>query len=161
MKCGCGAVQTCLYCVHTYINIHERVCTMYIQIYYIMNMYVHATYIYIYSCSCTYTYVHVHDLMTMSEHVHTCLYHVQTRMYSFAQSCPGGQDYRCEFAPFMSRRRDVWVCTMFDQSLLSPDEQTFQNFVYTGFTQSLHGLHRIYTEFTTTPGVFSGEIPRV
>ena len=34
-------VQMCLYCVHTYINTHERVGTMYIQIYYIMNMYVY------------------------------------------------------------------------------------------------------------------------
>jgi hypothetical protein len=41
-------VQTCLYCVHTYVNIHERVGTMYIQICYIMNMYVHPIYIYIY-----------------------------------------------------------------------------------------------------------------
>ena len=38
-------VQTCLYCVHTHINIYERVCTMYIQIYYIMNMYVQPAYI--------------------------------------------------------------------------------------------------------------------
>ncbi len=44
MKCGCGAVQTCLYCVHTYINIHAKVCTMHIQIDKIMNMYVHAIY---------------------------------------------------------------------------------------------------------------------
>ena len=51
-------VQTCLYCVHTYINIHERVGTMYIQIYYIMNMYVHPTYIYIF--------------MFMYRHVRTC-----------------------------------------------------------------------------------------
>ncbi len=39
-------------------------------------------------------YIHVHDCMKLSEHVHTCLYHVQTRMYRFANSCPGGQDSR-------------------------------------------------------------------
>ncbi len=64
---------------HSSININERVCTMYIQIYEIMNMYVHAIYINIYSCSCIYMYIHVHDFMKMSEHVHTCLYNVQTR----------------------------------------------------------------------------------
>jgi hypothetical protein len=42
-------------------------------------------------------YVHVCALMNMCEHVHTCLYHVQTRMYRFAQSCPGGQDSRCQY----------------------------------------------------------------
>jgi hypothetical protein len=31
----------------------------------------------------------------MHEHLCTCLYHVQTRMYRFANSCPGGQDSRC------------------------------------------------------------------
>ena len=45
-------VQTNLYCVHTYINVHERVGTMYIQIYYIMNMYV-------YPLFCIVTYLHV------------------------------------------------------------------------------------------------------
>ncbi len=50
---------------------------------------------YTYLCSCTYMYIHVHDFMKLSEHVHTCLYHVQTRMYRFANSCPGGQDSRC------------------------------------------------------------------
>ncbi len=39
-------------------------------------------------------YVHVCAFMNMCEHVHTCLYHVQTRMYRFAQACPGGQDSR-------------------------------------------------------------------
>ncbi len=39
-------------------------------------------------------YIHVHDFMKLSEYVHTWLYHVQTRMYRFAQSCPGGQDSR-------------------------------------------------------------------
>ncbi len=58
-------------------------------------MYVHAIYIYIYSCTCTYIYIHVYDFMKLSEHVHTCLYNVQTRMYCVAQSCPGGQDSRC------------------------------------------------------------------
>ncbi len=32
----------------------------------------------------------------MHEHLCTCLYHVQTRMYRFANSCPGGQDSRCK-----------------------------------------------------------------
>ncbi len=41
--------------------------------------------------------LHVHDFMKWSEHVHTCLYHVQTRMYCFANSCPGGQDSRCVY----------------------------------------------------------------
>ncbi len=50
--------------------------------------------IYINLCSSTYMYIHVHDSMKRSEHVHTCLYHVQTRMYRFAQSCPGGQGSR-------------------------------------------------------------------
>ncbi len=36
-------------------------------------------------------YIHVHDFMKLSEHVHICLYHVQTRMYRFVNSCPGGQ----------------------------------------------------------------------
>ncbi len=100
MKCGCEAVQTCLYCVHTYIDIHAEVCTMFKQIYSIMNMYVHATYsnhLYIYIGSSTYMHIHVHDfMMKQSEHVHTCLYYVQTHMYCFAQSCPlaGGQDSR-------------------------------------------------------------------
>jgi hypothetical protein len=69
MKCGCEAVQTCLYYVHTSINIHERVCTMYIQIYEIMNMheqlepneimymYVHTTYN---VCIFMFMYIHVH-----------------------------------------------------------------------------------------------------
>jgi hypothetical protein len=85
MKCVCVAVQTCLYYVHTYICIHERVCTMYIH-------------------ACTYMYIHDHDFMKMSEHVHTCLYNVQTRMYRFAQSCPGGQDSRSFIASIQMER---------------------------------------------------------
>ncbi len=75
MKCGCEAVQTCLCYVHTSINIHERVCTMYLLRYEIMNMhvqlneimytYVHTTYnlsIFMYSsCTLAYMYIHVHD----------------------------------------------------------------------------------------------------
>ncbi len=33
VKCGCEAVQTCLYYIHTYIYIYTHVCTRYIQIY--------------------------------------------------------------------------------------------------------------------------------
>ncbi len=69
------------------VMLYRRVCTMYIYIYIFMNMYVHATYHY--ESSCTYTCSWIH------KHVHTCLYHVQTRIYSFAISCPGCQDSRC------------------------------------------------------------------
>ncbi len=60
-----------------------------------MNIYVHAIYNSIYSCTCKYMYIHVYNFMKLTEHVHTCLYNVQTRMYSFTQSCQGGQDSRC------------------------------------------------------------------
>ncbi len=47
-------------------------------------------------------YIHVYEFMKLSEPVHTCLYHVQTRMYCFAQSCPGGQDSRWYVIPIQS-----------------------------------------------------------
>ena len=60
-------------------------------------------------------YVHVCDFMNMSEHVHSCLYHLQTRMYRFAQSChcPGGQDSRCQCigggkVPSPDAQRFIW-----------------------------------------------------
>jgi hypothetical protein len=55
--------RQCVYNVHTNVLIHERVHTMYIHVYAFMNMY---------------------------KYVQTCLYHVQTRTYCFAISCPGG-----------------------------------------------------------------------
>ncbi len=76
---------------YMYIQIYE-IMNMYVQPNEIMYMYVHTTYNVL--CSCTYMYIHVHDFMKLSEHVHTCLYYVQTRMYYFANSCPGGQDSR-------------------------------------------------------------------
>ncbi len=85
---------TCMYHVHTNILIHERVCTMYVP----------CTYKYINSWTCMYyvhtnalhhahvhsMYIHVHEFMNLYIHVQTCLYHVQTRTYRFAISCPGG-----------------------------------------------------------------------
>ncbi len=40
-------------------------------------------------------YIHGHTCTEIHEHVCTCLYHVQTRIYCFAISCPGWQDSRC------------------------------------------------------------------
>ncbi len=91
------------------VELYRRVCTVSIHISTSMQKYVLCTYkymkswtcmymlytIYIYLCSSTYMYIHFHDFMKRSEHVHICLYHVQTRMYRFAESCPGGQDSRC------------------------------------------------------------------
>ena len=91
------------------VNLYRRVCIVSIHILTFMNVCVPCTYKCITSWTCMYNlhtfryihvhgtdmYVHVRDFMNMSEHVHTCLYHVQTRMYRFAQSCPGGQDSRC------------------------------------------------------------------
>jgi hypothetical protein len=77
MKSGssCEAVvQTCLYYVHTAINIHGRVCTMYIQIHDIMNMHVQPQ---ANDSEIMYMYVHttynVCIFMFMYIHVHTCL----------------------------------------------------------------------------------------
>ena len=95
--------------------LYRRVCIVSIHILTFMNVCVPCTYKCITSWTCmynlhTFRYIHVHgtdmyvhvcDFMNMCEHVHTCLYHVQTRMYRFAQSCPGGQDSRC--APGRSR----------------------------------------------------------
>ena len=68
MKCGCEPVQTGLYSVQTYICIYVYVCTMYIQLYGFINMYVLCTCIYRNSCTCMYIYVYLC----------TCIYHVQT-----------------------------------------------------------------------------------
>ena len=85
MKCGWEAVQTCLYCawtcmyhVHTNILNYEHVCTYYIHLYIFMYMYIHV-----------HTRLWFHEIF---EQVHTYLCNIQTRMYHFAQSCPGGQD---------------------------------------------------------------------
>jgi hypothetical protein len=69
MKCGCEPVQTGLYSVQTYICIYVYVCTMYIQLYEFINMYVLCTYIYRNSCTCMYIYVYS---CTCIYHVHTC-----------------------------------------------------------------------------------------
>jgi hypothetical protein len=60
VKCCFEVVQTCLYYIHTYIYIHERVCTMYIQIYSFMNLYFLCTYfVYIH------LHVHTHSFMNV------------------------------------------------------------------------------------------------
>jgi hypothetical protein len=69
MKCGCEPVQTGLYSVQTYICIYVYVCTMYIQLYEFINMYVLCTYIYRNSCTRMYIYVYS---CTCIYHVHTC-----------------------------------------------------------------------------------------
>ena len=71
MKCSCEHAQTCLYSVHTYINIYVHICNMYIQRYKHMYMYVPCTYIRQNSCTCMYKYVY---LCTCTSYVHTCLY---------------------------------------------------------------------------------------
>ena len=87
-KCGCERVYivsmhilTCRYHVHINILHHEHVCTCYIHLF---------TFIFMYRHVCTRL-----CFMIKSEHVPTCLYPAQTRMYSFVQSCPGSQDSRC------------------------------------------------------------------
>ena len=91
------------------VNLYRRVCIVSIHILTYVNVCVPCTYKCITTWTCMYNlhtfryihvqgtdmYVHVCAFMNMCEHVHTCLYHVQTRMYRFAQSCPGGQDSRC------------------------------------------------------------------
>ncbi len=71
MKCGCGAVQTCLYYVHTYIHIYVWTQQKYVLCTYNVKnieswtcMYMLHT-IYIYLCSSTYMYIHVHDFITV------------------------------------------------------------------------------------------------
>ncbi len=97
MKCGCELVQTCLYCVHiltfmnvcvpcTYKCITTWTCMYNLHTFKFRYIHVQGTDMYV--------HVQVCAFMNMCEHVHTCLYHVQTRMYRFAQSCPGGQDSR-------------------------------------------------------------------
>ncbi len=100
------------------VNLYRRVCIVSIHILTFMNVCVPCTYKCITTWTCMYNlhtfryihvqgtdmYVHVCALMNMCEHVHTCLYHVQTRMYRFALSCPGGQDSRCRAAMFS----DIW-----------------------------------------------------
>ncbi len=81
-----------MYNLHTNILNHEHIC-LYIFMFKYLYIFMFSTSC-IYLCSSTYMYIHLHDFMKQSEHVHTCLYHVQTRMYRFAQSCPGGQDSR-------------------------------------------------------------------
>ncbi len=87
------------------VKLYRLVCITSIHIFTFMNVYVLCTYIYINSWTCMYMlhtiihvyiwiyvctmYIHVHEWMNWYEHVHTCLYHVQTRTYSFAVSCPG------------------------------------------------------------------------
>ncbi len=82
-------VQTCLYHVH--------ICKF-------LSMYMKWTGItYLYRHVCTITYLYVHGInmyipciywVYIPVHVQTCLYMVQTCLYSSAKSCPGGQDSR-------------------------------------------------------------------
>ncbi len=60
-----------MYNVYTYVYNNKRVCTCYIHFKIFMYM-----------------SVHVHDFMNMHKHVQTCLYPVQTCMYSFAHFQP-------------------------------------------------------------------------
>ena len=82
-------VETCLYCVHTNINIHERVGTMHIQMYYIMNMYVYplfcmGLYIHVSSCTatvqtCMYKTIQNNGYTYMFMMLYICMYMVPTR----------------------------------------------------------------------------------
>ena len=68
--------------VQIYINIYACVCTVYIQIYVFMNMYVHATYnlsifMYMY-IACTYMFRIVCNLVNMYRHVCTMFSNVHT-----------------------------------------------------------------------------------
>ncbi len=93
-----------MYYFHTSINIHERVCTMYLPIYEIMNMhqcineimymYVHPTYnLYIFMVM----YIHLHTRSWFYETVWTC-----TTYMSVSCSDTGTPAY-APFCPFLSR----------------------------------------------------------
>ncbi len=78
MKCGYEFAKTCLYSVQTYINIYACVCTMYIQRYETMNMYVHLNiFMYMY-IPCTYMFMSVCKCMNIYVHVCTMFRHVCT-----------------------------------------------------------------------------------
>ena len=72
MKYGREAVQTCLYYVHTPIDKHERVCTMYLQIYEIMNMHVQLNEIMYTVCTYYIQLIQIYvQFMYTGIHVHT------------------------------------------------------------------------------------------
>ncbi len=52
-------------------------------------------YNYIFVCTWYNMYIPCIYRVYIPVHVQTCLYMVQTCLYRFAKSCPGGQDSRC------------------------------------------------------------------
>jgi hypothetical protein len=91
-----------------YWKMYRHVCTMYIHISKFLSMYIKWTGItYLYRHVCTITFLYIHGInmyipctyrFYIPVQVQTCLYMVQTCLYRFAKSCPGGQDSRCSHA---------------------------------------------------------------
>jgi hypothetical protein len=100
---------TYTYMVHTYIYIHERVCTMYIQIYIFINIIMMYAQLQQSSSWIMNLLVHVYTCSWIHKHVHTWLYHVQTGIYSFAISCPECEDSRLGAWWCSSANRDATI----------------------------------------------------
>ncbi len=109
-----------------YLKMYRDVCTMYIHICKFLSMYMKWTGItYLYRHVCTITYLYVHGIIMYIPCIYRfyipvqgqkCLYMVQTCLYRFAKSCPGGQDSRCIHGPAIAAKV-LWtpdgVCTVF------------------------------------------------
>ncbi len=106
LKAGCCQISV------EYLKVYRHVCTMYICVCVcgcvcvckFLSVYMKwtgITYLFRHICTITYLYVHGINMYIPRRYRfyipvqgQTCLYMVQTCLYRFAKSCPGGQDSR-------------------------------------------------------------------
>ena len=94
---------------------YRHVYTMYIHICKFPFMYMTRTGIYInvqtcmYICLFVYTwYIHVHTMYVHVWHFLTCTYMLNTCLYRFSKSCPGGQDSRWVLLARLTTALGLW-----------------------------------------------------